>query len=83
MARNRTYGNLRKKIDGLNLSESQRENLLDLFGTMNRRYFQLEQSARRENRRTDITRFAGAKTAVTELVETFNGNNVLVSNTNK
>lgn len=78
MARNRTFGNLQKKINAINLTPFQKENLQEVFKTLSRRYFQLELSSRRENKRTEITRYKGATTAVNELLETFNGKNILV-----
>ena len=78
MARNRTFGNLQSKINAMNLTPEQAESLKGILNTMNRRYFQLELTARKSNNRTNITRYSGAKTAVTELLETFNGNNILV-----
>lgn len=79
MARNRTFGNLQNKINAINLTPTQKENLLEVFNTLNRRYFQKERLAREGNKRADMTRYIGAKNAVNELVETFNGNNVLVT----
>lgn len=82
MARNRTFGKLQSKINAMNLTSEQNENLKGILDTMNRRYFQLELTARKSNNRTDITRYTGAKTAVTELLETFNGKNILVKERN-
>ena len=82
MARNRTFGNLQNKINEINLTPAQKEKLLEVFNTLNRRYFQKERLARNDNKRTDVTRYSGARTAVSELVETFNGNNVLVTDKN-
>lgn len=79
MARNRTFSNLQNKINAINLTPQQKQNLLEVFNTLNRRYFQKERLARKDNKRTEVTRYVGAKSAVMELVETFNGNNVLVS----
>lgn len=78
MARNRTFGNLQTKINAINLTPEQRESLLEVFKTLDRRYFQKTRLARQAKNRTDVTRYNGAQTAVSELVETFNGNNVLV-----
>ena len=79
MARNRTFSNLQNKINAINLTPHQKQNLLEVFNTLNRSSFQKERLARKDNKRTEVTRYVGAKSAVMELVETFNGNNVLVS----
>ena len=78
MARNRTFNNLQSKINEMNLTPKQESILKEIFNTMSRRYFQLELSSRKNNNRTNITRYSGSKTAVTELLETFSGNNVFV-----
>ncbi len=78
MARNRTFNKLQIQIDNLNLTNSQREGLSKIFNTLNRRYFQLELSARREGKRTSLTSYKGAQIAVKELTSTFNGKNVLL-----
>ena len=78
MARNRTYGKLQNQIENLNLTNSQIEGLNEIFNTLNRRYFQLELSARREGKRTAMTSYRGAQLAVKELTSTFNGENVLL-----
>ena len=82
MARNRTFGNLQNKINAINLTPEQKQNLLEVFNTLNRRYFQKSRLAQNENKRTDVTKYSGARTAIAELVETFNGNNVLVTEKN-
>ena len=78
MARNRTYGKLQNQIENLNLTNSQVEGLSEIFNTLQRRYFQLELSARREGKRTAMTSYRGAQLAVKELTSTFNGENVLL-----